>query len=556
MTLFSNQKLSHRFAVLITVFALGFAAFGYWSFRTLGELKVNGPVYQKIVQGKDLIADILPPPEYIIESYLVSLQLANTVDKGEQDTLIARMKVLKEEYDTRHAYWLEQNLEPELAEVFLNRAHAPALDFYKTAYGALIPAIGQQDAAATAAAMALLKQHYETHRKAVDEAVQMTIKRNAGDEAQAATQIASATKLQLLILVLSLGAGIVVAALIVRGVLAKLGGEPDYTADIARRIAAGDLTGSVTLKEGDQASLLFAMKTMQDTLGATFARIKDAVDCVGTGAHQIAVGNGDLAVRTETQAGALAESAASMAQLTDIVKENADSAGHANELAASACAVASRGGAVVSQVVTTMGAINASSHKIVDIIAVIDGIAFQTNILALNAAVEAARAGEQGRGFAVVAAEVRNLAHRSAAAAKEIKTLIEDSVDQIDAGAKLVGQAGSTMDEIVVSVTRVSGIIAAITSSSQAQSVGIACTNEAIRSMDDATHQNAALVEEAAAAATSLQDQANNLTLAMSMFRLQGDEPLPLAPVRAIASGTVRHKAIAPKVAVARIKMA
>ena len=556
MPLFSNYKLSHRFAVLITVFALGFAAFGFWSFKTLGELKVNGPVYQKIVQGKDLIADILPPPEYIIESYLVSLQLASTTDKAEHDSLMARMKVLKEEYDTRHAYWLEQGLEPELADTFLQRAHGPALAFYKTVYGSLIPALEQQDGAATSAAMAQLKQHYDAHRTAIDQAVQMTIKRNAGDEAQAAAHISSATTLKLLILVLSLGAGIVVAALIVRGVLASLGGEPDYTAAIARRIAAGDLTGSVTLKPGDNASLLFAMKSMQDTLRNTFSSIKDAVDCVGTGAHQIAVGNGDLAVRTESQAGSLAESAASMAQLTTIVKENADSAGQANELAASACTVATRGGAMVSQVVTTMGAINASSHKIVDIIAVIDGIAFQTNILALNAAVEAARAGEQGRGFAVVASEVRNLAQRSATAAKEIKALIEESVLQIDSGARLVDQAGSTMDEIVASVTRVSSIIGEITASSQAQRIGIERTNGAIRIMDDATHQNAALVEEAAAAATSLQDQACALTQAMSMFRLQGDEPGPLAPVRAIGSAAAKRKPSATGASVPRIKMA
>ncbi len=360
----------------------------------------------------------------------------------------------------------------------------------------------------------------------------------------------------MLILAASLGAGIVVAALIVRGVLASLGGEPAYTAGIARRIAAGDLTGEVVLKNGDSASLLFAMKSMQDTLAATFSSIKDAVDCVGTGAHQIAIGNGDLAVRTEGQASSLAESAASMSQLTSIVQENANSASQANELATTACAVATRGGTVVTQVVATMGEINASSRKIVDIIGVIDGIAFQTNILALNAAVEAARAGEQGRGFAVVAAEVRNLAQRSATAAKEIKALIVDSVEKIGTGARLVDQAGSTMDEIVASVTRVSSIIGDITASSQAQSQGIACTNEAIRSMDDATHQNAALVEEAAAAATSLQDQANNLTLAMNRFRLQGDVALPPAPVRAIGRGAPKRKVSAPGLAAARIRIA
>jgi methyl-accepting chemotaxis protein len=522
MMVLSRFKLSHRFAVLMAVFAIGFASYGYWSFKTLDELKVNGPVYQRIVQGKDLIADILPPPEYIIESYLVSLQLA-TADPAGQAALVTRLKTLKAEYDTRHEYWLGQSLEAELGELFLKQAHTPALAFYTAAFDQLIPALQRQDQAAASAAMATMKTHYDAHRKAIDQAVQLTTARNLADETAASGQIDSARLLMLAILLVSLGAAIAVAVLIVRSVLASLGGEPEYTASIARRIAAGELGGTVELKHGDQASLLFAMKTMQDTLAGTVTKIKDAVDCVSTGSHQIAMGNSDLAIRTERQANSLAESAASMAELTSIVQRNAGSAVQANEMAASATAVATRGGDVVGQVVATMGAINDSSRKIVDIIAVIDGIAFQTNILALNAAVEAARAGEQGRGFAVVAAEVRNLAQRSATAAKEIKTLIEASVDQVGKGARLVDQAGATMTEVVDSVARVSAIIGDITASSRAQSEGIATTNSAIMEMDEATHQNAALVEEAAAAAESLQEQARNLAAAMGVFKLEGD---------------------------------
>jgi methyl-accepting chemotaxis protein len=535
MASFSSYRLSHRFAALIGVFALGFAAYGYWSLKTLGELKVNGPVYQRIVQGKDLIADVLPPPEYIIESYLVTLQMAAATEKAEQDKLIARLSTLKAEYDARHDYWLQQPLEAELGALFLTQAHEPALAFYGAAANGLIPAVRRQDKGATAAAIAHMKTHYEAHRKAIDQAVQLTTLRNQADEADAADRIDAATLLLLVILVASLGAGVVVAALIVRGVLASLGGEPEYTANIAQRIARGDLSGTVKLKDGDTASLLFAMKSMQDTLAGTVTKIKDAVDCVSTGSQQIAMGNSDLAVRTEQQASALAESAASMAQLTLIVKNNADSAEQANELASCARAVATRGGDVVSQVVRTMGQINESSHKIVDIIGVIDSIAFQTNILALNAAVEAARAGEQGRGFAVVASEVRNLAQRSATAAKEIKALIQNSVDKVDVGARLVEQAGETMTEVVTSVARVSSMISEITASSHAQSEGIDNTNNAIMLMDEATHQNAALVEEAAAAAESLGEQAGNLARAMAVFRLDGDPVPALAPVRAIA---------------------
>jgi methyl-accepting chemotaxis protein len=539
MPSFSNYTLSHRFAVLIGVFALGFAAYGYWSLKTLDELKVNGPLYQRIVQGKDLIADVLPPPEYIIESYLVSLQLAGAADQAEQDQLIARLTILKGEYDTRHAYWLKQGLEPQLSAVFLTQAHEPALAFYGAAFSSFIPAVRRQDKPATAGAIALMKRHYDAHRKAIDEAVQLTNLRNGADEAQAGERIASATVLLLVILALSLGCGIVVASLIVRGVLASLGGEPVYAAGIANRIAKGDLTGMVEVRSGDQRSLLFAMHSMQATLAGTVIKIKDTVDCVSTGSHQIALGNSDLAVRTEEQANSLAESAASMEQLTNIVKRNADSAEQANELATSACAVAMRGGDAVTQVVHTMGQINESSRKIVDIIAVIDGISFQTNILALNAAVEAARAGEQGRGFAVVAAEVRNLAQRSATAAKEIKTLIESSVEKVDIGARLVDQAGATMNEVVASITRVSTIITDITASSHAQSEGIENINNAIKSMDEVTHQNAALVEEAAAAAESLREQASKLARAMDVFTLAAAVPA----VRAIGQVAPKRKA-------------
>jgi methyl-accepting chemotaxis protein len=248
--------------------------------------------------------------------------------------------------------------------------------------------------------------------------------------------------------------------------------------------------------------------------------VRQGTDTIATASGQIAAGNMDLSSRTEEQASSLEETAASMEELTSTVKQNADNARQANQLAVSASSVAVRGGSVVNQVVGTMGSINASSRKIVDIIGVIDGIAFQTNILALNAAVEAARAGEQGRGFAVVAAEVRNLAQRSAAAAKEIKTLIGDSVEKVEEGSKQVAEAGKTMDEIVDSVKRVTDIMAEIQAASQEQTQGIEQINQAITQMDQVTQQNAALVEEAAAAAQSLQEQASGLSQVVSVFKL------------------------------------
>jgi methyl-accepting chemotaxis protein len=318
-------------------------------------------------------------------------------------------------------------------------------------------------------------------------------------------------------IVISVGLGMVVARLLAR----QLGGEPGYAADVVGRIASGDLTESVQARTARSGSLLFSIKRMQDQLTDVVVRIKTSSDAIATASGQIAAGNQDLSSRTEEQASSLEETAASMEELTSTVKQNADNARQANQLALSASEVAVKGGNVVGQVVDTMASINASSKKIVDIIGVIDGIAFQTNILALNAAVEAARAGEQGRGFAVVASEVRSLAQRSGAAAKEIKGLIDDSVGKVDVGSALVGEAGKTMAEIVGSVKRVTDIIGEITAASQEQSTGIEQVNQAIAQMDQVTQQNAALVEEAAAAAQSMQEQAANLVEAVSVFRLE-----------------------------------
>jgi methyl-accepting chemotaxis protein len=290
------------------------------------------------------------------------------------------------------------------------------------------------------------------------------------------------------------------------------------------RVAQGDLSATIEVVGRDEASrLLQALRDMRDSLALVVGNVRQGTDTIATASSQIAAGNQDLSSRTEEQASSLEETAASMEELTSTVKQNADNARQANQLAVSASSVAIRGGSVVSDVVSTMGAINTSSRKIVDIIGVIDGIAFQTNILALNAAVEAARAGEQGRGFAVVAAEVRNLAQRSAAAAKEIKTLIGDSVEKVEEGSKQVAEAGKTMDEIVDSVKRVTDIMAEITAASQEQNAGIEQINQAITQMDQVTQQNAALVEEAAAAAASLQEQASGLSQVVSVFKLDNE---------------------------------
>ena len=290
---------------------------------------------------------------------------------------------------------------------------------------------------------------------------------------------------------------------------------------VAQTVAGGDLTSNIVSSSRDETGqLMEALKDMNASLLKIVSQVRNGTDTIATASSEIAAGNLDLSARTEEQAGSLEETASSMEELTATVKHNTANAREANNLAVSASDVATRGGAVVSEVVSTMGSINESSKKIVDIISVIDGIAFQTNILALNAAVEAARAGEQGRGFAVVATEVRNLAQRSAAAAKEIKALIGDSVEKVAAGSRLVNDAGSTMEEIVSSVKRVTHIIAEIANASIEQEAGISQINEAVTQMDTVTQQNAALVEQAAAAADSLQEQAKTLAEIVSVFKL------------------------------------
>ena len=319
---------------------------------------------------------------------------------------------------------------------------------------------------------------------------------------------------------LAIAAALSMGFFITRSLVRALGGEPGVAANLARAVAQGDLTVPIHLRDGDSTSLMAQLQRMQQSLASVVSTVRQGSDGVATASAEISQGNHDLSDRTERQASALQQTAASMDELGSTVRQNADNAQQANQLALSASKVAMQGGDVVAEVVSTMKGINESSRKISDIIGVIDGIAFQTNILALNAAVEAARAGEQGRGFAVVAGEVRSLAGRSADAAKEIKQLISTSVERVEQGTALVDKAGITMTEVVSSIRRVTDIVGEISAASSEQSQGVSQVGEAVSQMDHTTQQNAALVEQMAAAANSMRTQAEELVSAVSVFKL------------------------------------
>ncbi|KQV49464.1 hypothetical protein ASC95_17875 [Pelomonas sp. Root1217] len=417
-----------------------------------------------------------------------------------------------------------KTLEPLMASEEEKAIYKEAIEFrikYQAAKDAVMNA---KKAGAEAEAAKLYTETFLPSAKIYDQRVQdfVAFQRKAIDDAALAIELANSRSNQLLLglglLVVALGA--MLAFIISRSITGPL----KFALGIAKTVADGDLT--MTIEQGNRdeiGELLGALQAMTDQLSSTVTRVRAGTETIAVASREIASGNMDLSQRTEQQASALEETAASMEELSATVKQNADSAKQANQLAQGASTVAIKGGDVVGQVVTTMKGINESSRKIVDIIGVIDGIAFQTNILALNAAVEAARAGEQGRGFAVVASEVRSLAGRSANAAKEIKSLIAASVTRVEQGTALVDQAGITMAEVVASIKRVTDIMGAISAASAEQSLGVAQVGEAVTQMDRATQQNAALVEESAAAAESLNGQAQQLVQAVAVFKLSRD---------------------------------
>jgi len=503
-------------ASLVTLVAAGLLALA-----ALGAVNAFGgnhsnQAVQRTLVAKDLTADILPPPLYLIELRLVlGMAVDGTLDAAAADKQRTR---LVQEYGDRIAHWNQHppvGLDPRL----MATQHAEGQRFIDASASVISTlAAGDRDAAMKA----LQQSHalYVAHRAGVDGTVRAA---NALATESLARSVSINRQLKWIdlagVLLASVGLSIL-GWVTLRSVMRATGGEPVEVARIANAVAQGDLTVQVTLKPGDSTSAMAAMARMCQTLRGLVSTVQASSDGIASGSQQIETGNLDLSVRTEQQAASLQQTASAMEQFAGTVRNSADSARAATLLAEGASSVAGGGAAVVGDVISTMQEIAVSSRRIGEITSVIDGIAFQTNILALNAAVEAARAGEQGRGFAVVASEVRSLAQRSAAAAREINGLIDQSVQRVEAGTQLVASAGATMREIVSQVQQVTTLINEISTAAAEQTQGIGLVSSAVNQLDSATQQNAALVEESAAAAGNLKQQAEGLVRAVSHFKL------------------------------------
>ena len=594
----SIRKVIYSFGAAVAVGLLIAVAMSLWA---TNQIRVGGPTYTKIIQGKDLVADILPPPAYVIESYLeATLALNNAKPIAESS---AALRELKKQYDERYEFWVKSDLADSMKIKMTKDSHEHVTAFWRAVEQELLPALERKDQAAAARAYAAVTKSYAGHRAVIDQVVKLAEVANA--EAESASERQGFMALAwVLSLVAGLFAIIAIGMIAInRWVVKPLNG----LTGVMRQLAAGNLSVAVPSQERSdevghmaRAVVVFrdagveklrlesetndqrvqgeadqrrnaeaqtraaeeqaqAMRALADGLGrlsdgdltyrlsdgfteayaqirddfnATIAQLQETIGAIAAAtrevsntAAEISSSTSDLSQRTEQQAATLEETSASMEQISVTVKNNAGNAQEANQFAGSARQVADRGGEVVKLAVTAVARIEGSSHKISDIIGVIDEIARQTNLLALNAAVEAARAGEAGRGFAVVASEVRSLAQRSSQAAKDIKELISSSTNQVQEGVELVNQAGASLTEILESIKRVVDVTTDISSASAEQSIGIDQVNAALVRMDEVTQQNSALVEQNAAAAKALEQQSRSMDERVGFFRLDTQAP-------------------------------
>jgi methyl-accepting chemotaxis protein len=526
---FSKMKVASRLAVAFGLVFIVSAIAALLSLSRLSNIQDNLIAIVQVDNVKVELNNKMAESVHIVSRVMRSIVLLQ--DKAAKEVELVKITKAREAYDNDWAA-LEKFVPSEAARAVRAKISA-ARDVARPLNNKVVElGLADQTTEATKLLMGEANPATQKWQDALDENIELQKANSVKQFEEAEADYKQAKLLLIIANVINAIMAVTLGWLVTRSITKQLGGEPMQAAALAQAVSSGDLTQEVKLELGDSNSMMAHLKAMQDSLIEVVGNVRHGSEGVSSASAEIASGNNDLSARTEQQASSLEETAASMEQLSATVTQNADSARQANQLAHGASAVAVKGGEVVNQAVSTMKDINESSRRIADIIGVIDGIAFQTNILALNAAVEAARAGEQGRGFAVVASEVRTLAGRSADAAKEIKMLINASVERVEQGTMLVDQAGITMNEVVASIKRVTDLMGQISSASNEQAAGVSQVGEAVVQMDQVTQQNAALVEEMAAAASSLKSQAQELVQVVAIFKLGTGHAVAKAAVR------------------------
>ena len=545
MNALRKLTLGYRFGLLIGCVVLGFVIYGAWSFKTLNDLKVNGPTYQRIVQGKDIVADILPPPEYIIESYLVTLQLfAN--EMSDKNSGIERLKTLKAEYDTRHAFWENQRLSDALALPLLKKAHVPAIAFYTTLFDDFVPAIQVGDQQKAAAAMAKLKTSYELHRAAIDEVVTIANNRVKSDETMASQQIITDTLLMLVVLV--------IAILLTAGIAAMISNSVSAPLVALQRMILGiknskDFSVRLAVESDDEvAQTANSFNELIQSIQATLLTLLDSAQQVSYAAHELSASSQQVAVSSGQQSSAANDIAASVErvnasinhvtqnarQALDISNQSGNLSNHGGDIIHNAATAMMQIAEAVQETSSTIEVLGQQSKQISSVVQVIKDVADQTNLLALNAAIEAARAGEQGRGFAVVADEVRNLAKRTTKATEEISQMIAtmqtsasnaivamtSAVDKADNGAVIAHQAGEAINQIKLGSAQVVEVVNTISNLLSEQNKASNDISSNIEHVAQMAEENNAAVRQTASAAVQLAALALEMRSAVSQFKL------------------------------------